>query len=300
MGVLITDFNDDALPDVYVANDVSDNFLLRNVGGGRFENVALELGCALSAEGDEQGSMGVDAGDYDRDGRLDIAVTNFQKQLNALYHHDGESGYSDVAMACGLGESCLPMVSWGTAFRDFDNDGWADLFIANGHLEDRIAEYDQSSTYLQRSQVFRNIGGRFREVTALAGPGLSKPRSSRGAAFGDIDNDGDVDIVVSNSREQPSLLVNEGGNRASWIQIELRGKKNIFAIGARVTVEAGGASQVAEVRSGGSYASQNDLRLHFGLGSSARAERVTVRWPEGKTQVIEGLEARKLHRITEP
>jgi hypothetical protein len=299
MGVLALDYNVDGLVDIYVANDVSDNFLWQNLGGGRFKNVAFELGVAFDANGDEQGSMGVDAGDYDRDGQLDIIVTNFQKQLNALYHHEGPLGYVDRVMAHGLGSTSLPMVGWGTGFFDFDHDGWLDLFVANGHLEDRIHEYDQSSTYLQPNQLFRNLGGRFEEASDRAGPAFQERHSARGAAFGDIDNDGDVDIVVSNSRQRPSLLVNESVKRGNWIRIELRGKKNRFAIGARVRVNAGGAVHAAELRSGHSYVSQNDLRLHFGLGEASIADKVEVRWPGGGATVRERREAGKTHRIDE-
>ena len=299
MGVVATDFDADGLPDIYVANDVSENFLFRNLGGGRFEEIAMTKGVALSSNGDEQGSMGVAAADYDADGRVDIFVTNYQKQLNALYHQEGDVGFSDIAMASGLGADCLPLVSWGTGFRDFDADGRLDLFIANGHLDDRIAEFDQSSTYLQGNQVYLGSESGFREVSAELGAALTAPTSSRGAAFGDIDGDGDIDIVVNNSRGAASVLVNEGGDRSPWIALDLRGKANRFAIGARVTVEANGRRQFAEVRSGGSYVSQSDLRLHFGLGTADRVDRVTVHWPGGGETVREGLESRRVHRIAQ-
>ena len=298
MGVLTLDYNGDGRTDIYVANDVSDNFLFENLGGGRFRNVALEAGVALSSHGDEQGSMGLAAGDIDRSGELDLVVTNYQKQLNALYVRDG-GAFSDVAMGRGLGSDCLPLVSWGAGFHDFDHDGWLDLFIANGHLEDRIAEYDQSSTYLQRNQLFKNHEGRFRAISLEAGPGLAEEKSSRGAAFGDIDGDGDVDIVVSNSRDRPSLLLNEGKHDGGWVMLELRGQKNVFAIGARVVLEAGGVRHVREVRSGGSYTSQSDLRLHFGLGRAGKVDRVEVRWPGGGSSVREDLEIGRLHVVRE-
>jgi hypothetical protein len=304
MGVIALDYDDDGWIDIYVANDVSDNFLFRNLGDGRFENVALNLGVALGTDGVEQGSMGVDAGDFDRDGRFDIIVTNYQKQLNALYRQEGKFGFSDVSVI-QLGNTCYPNVAWGTGFVDLDCDAWPELFVANGHLEDRIGEYDQSSTFLQENQVYVNERGRFREVTNAAGPALTEKKSSRGAAFGDIDNDGDIDIVVCNSRDRPSLYINGGGGpngapQDAWVLLDLRGRKNRFAIGARVVLEAGGLRQIGEVRSGGSYVSQNDLRLHFGLGAAERVDRVTIRWPEGKTSTLEGLEARRIHRIEEP
>jgi hypothetical protein len=300
MGIVATDFNRDGWIDIYVANDGSENFLLKNLGNGKFADVAGDLGVALSANGDEQGSMGVDAGDYDRDGRLDLIVTNYQKQLNALYHWERDDLYLDLAMARGLGETSLPMVKWGTKFFDFDHDAWLDLFVANGHLEEHIHEYDQSSSYRQQSQLFRNQGGGvFKEVTGTAGPGLDQRFSSRGAAFGDLDNDGDIDIVVANSRERPSLLYNEGGNRGSWVMLELRGRRNRFAVGAFVRVTAGGITQVAEVHAGASYVSQNDLRLHFGLAGAEAVDRVEVQWQEGLRETFEKLPARKVHRLVE-
>ena len=300
LSVIATDFNDDGLQDFFVANDRIDNFLFENLGNNKFRDVGLEKGAAVSIHGDEQGSMGIGFGDFDRDGHADLMVTNYQKQMNALYRATGTEGYHDSALAVGIGEFCLPLVSWGTGFYDFDHDGWQDLFVASGHLEDHIHEYDQSSTYLQQNQVFMNQKGRFVDLSGQAGPALEEWQSSRGAAFGDIDNDGDIDIVVSNSRARPSLLINDGGNRKSWIQLELRGNKNIYAIGARVKVHASGIVWLGEVHSTASYASQDDLRLHFGLGDLEKVDRVEIRWPTGKTSVVKDLKARQVHRINEP
>jgi len=300
MGVMATDINADGLLDLYVANDGTANFLFKNLGGGKLEEVGMASGTALSSDGSEMGSMGVDAGDADRDGTFEIIVTNFQKQLNNLYRPVRPGFYTDTAMAQGLGETCLPMVSWGVKLFDYDHDGWLDIFIANGHLEDHIHEYDQSTSFLQQNQLFHNEGkGVFKEVSSSAGPGLQEKKSSRGAAFGDLDNDGDIDIVVCNSRDAPSLLWNEGGNRRSWVLLELSGIKNKFAVGAFVRVTAGGVTQSGEVRAGSSYISQNDLRLHFGLGDAETVDRVEVDWPGGKKEAFSSLPARRIHRLTE-
>jgi hypothetical protein len=244
--------------------------------------------------------MGVDVADYDGDARFDIVVTNYQKQYNAIYHNEGNLVFRDLSFLSGIAANSLPLVSWGTKWFDYDHDGVLDLFIANGHLEDRISEYDQSSTFLQQNQLFRGVGnGAFREVSNEAGPGLQVKRSSRGAAFGDIDNDGDIDIVVLCSRDRPLLLINEGGNRRPWVEIELIGNPpNRFAIGARVTLQSGKRRYVQEVQSGGSYASQNDLRLHFGLGDGG-VDRVEVRWPQEKVEAVQGVRPGRLNRIQE-
>ncbi|MEM7236131.1 MAG: CRTAC1 family protein, partial [Planctomycetota bacterium] len=294
------DFDGDGRVDIFVANDVSENFLFKNLGNGKFEEIAMDQGVALSGNGDEQGSMGVDSGDYDLDGNPDIVVTNYQKQLNALYRSDGPIGFSDLATKHGLGDTCLPLVSWGTGFADFDSDGWPDLFIANGHLEDRIKEYDDSSTYLQENQIFRNRSGRFQDVSVSSGPAFSEKKSSRGAAFGDVDGDGDIDVVVNNSRGSVSLLINETKTTNSWVTLDLRGRVNRFAIGAKAAVHSGGKIYRAEVRSGGSYVSQNDLRLHFGLGTATSIDKVTVRWSSGKTSEHPGLALGRVHRLDEP
>tara|TARA_B100001750_G_scaffold248244_1_gene277700 strand:+ start:5676 stop:7406 length:1731 start_codon:yes stop_codon:yes gene_type:complete len=299
MGIAVCDFNNDGWPDIYLANDVSDNFLFENQKDGTFKNIATEAMAAVGLDGAEQGSMGVDAGDFDGDGSFDLIVTNYHKQLNALYHNEGKFGFSDQALSRGLGDSTLPMVSWGTRLLDYDNDGQLDLFIANGHLEDQIDRYDQSSEYRQRNQLYRGENKRFTEITKGGGSGLKEKLSSRGAAFGDIDNDGDIDIVICNSRERPSLLINETPNKNTWLSLKLKGKKDPYALGARASVTAAGRTQVAEVRSGGSYVCQNDLRLHFGLADSKKAEKVIIRWPGGNSSTFENLEANREHLLEE-
>jgi hypothetical protein len=302
LGVRFCDFDDDGYPEIYVANDGSQNFLFHNQCDLTFENIGLQAGCALDMNGDEMGSMGVDIADYDSDGKFDIVVMNYQKQAKVIYHNEGNLLFTEVGMKAGIAANSLPLVSWGTRFLDYDNDGILDLFIANGHLEDRIDLYDQSSTYLQQNQLFRGTGeGTFVEISNSAGPGLLLKNSHRGCAFGDIDSDGDTDIVVCCSRRQPLVLLNEGGNLGgNWVQILLTGTKpNLFAIGAKVTVRAGKRTQIQEVRTSSSYAGQDDPRLHFGLGSAGSIDRIEVRWPDGRTDVVTGASINKVNRIAQ-
>ena len=300
LGVLSGDFNDDGKADVYVANDTTANFMFLGDGNGRFRDAALLNGTALGDDGDEQGSMGVDAQDYDGDGKQDLCVTNYQDEINNLFRWASAESYDEMARLAGIADGTLPQVAWGVGLVDLDNDGWRDLFIANGHLNPGAHEMDESTTYAQPKRIFRNLtNGRFEDVAARAGSAVQMPRVSRGAAFGDLDNDGDIDVVVIESSGSPQVLRNEGGNRLGWCIVELIGSGlNRDGIGARVTISAGGIVQVAERRSSGSYLSANDPRLHFGLGSAERVDRIEVRWPDGKRDVHETLPARKLIRVT--
>jgi hypothetical protein len=303
LGAVWSDLDDDGDLDLFVANDSMPNFLYRNDGAGWFDEVGVVAGAAYSEEGQTQAGMGVDAADYDNDGRLDLFVTNFSHDYSTLRHNEGDLFFLDVSMSAGIGAATLPTLGWGTGFLDYDNDGLKDLFLANGHVFPSIDRANLGTTWKQRNQLFRNAGkGLFREVTSEAGPAFQELHSARGCAFGDLDNDGDIDIVVNNIDEPPGLLRNDGGNAAGrWIGFRLLGaRRNRGAIGARVTVAAGALRQMGEIHAGSSHNSSNDPRLHFGLGSATVADRVEIRWPLGKTQVLTSLPAGRYHTIREP
>jgi hypothetical protein len=243
--------------------------------------------------------MGADAADYDGDGRLDVFVTNFSQDYNTLYRNSGDGFFTDVSHRAGVVPASLAYLGWGTGFADFDNDGLLDLFVANGHVYPEIDRIGTPAKYLQRKQLFRNAGkGVFTDVTSEAGAGLLIEKSSRGTAFADIDNDGDVDVLVINMNDRPTLLRNDSDSRNTWITLKLVGKSpNRDAIGARVTLGAQPPSQVAEVRSGGSYLSHNDMRVRFGLGRRTTVPPLKVRWPDGSVEWFEGLGRNAIHVI---
>ena len=264
-GVVFTDLNNDLYPEIYVANDSKPSFLFANRKNGTFSEEGLFAGVALNAAGTEQASMGVAVGDYNNDGSMDLFITNFSQDSNVLYQNDGSAFFTDVTFPAGLGSTSMAYLGWGTSFVDIDNDGFLDLFIANGHVYPEIDTFEIESRYHEPRQVYRNLGdGRFQELTSeIAGPLVDK-KSSRGAAFADYDNDGDIDILVVNMNEPPSLLRNDTASGHHWIGFRLAGtKSNRDGIGARVTLSAGGMRQTREVRSGGSYLSHNDFRAAF-------------------------------------
>jgi hypothetical protein len=301
MGVAWCDFNEDGYVDLYVANDTGPNFLYRNNGNGTFTDIGLASGTALSENGEAQASMGVTIGDYDRRGRWSIFVTNFSDEYNALYRHEKEFLFADASYATQTAKPSLPFVGWGAGFFDYDNDGWLDLFVANGHVYPQVGSTGLRTTYRQRPLLYRNRrDGTFTECAAEHGPALSAPGVGRGAAFGDLDNDGDLDIDVIDLYGAPTNLRNDGGNRNNFLVIDLEGSKsNRNALGARVKVTSGGFVQTDERRSGGSYLSQNDTRLHFGLEKRGRVDTVQVRWPSGGTQVFADLPINAFVRLTE-
>lgn len=282
LGIACGDYDNDGNTDIYIANDDTRNFLYRNNGDGTFTDLTFFAGVGFSEDGEVQGGMGTSFGDYDNDGLLDLIVTNYQDQINTLYHNDGNGLFSDVSHTTRTGPDSLPMVGWGTGFLDYDNDGWLDLFVANGHLLTNIEQFDTASTYYQPNFLYHNQhDGSFGRVEI----GLEPVRSSRGSAFGDFDNDGDIDILTSNTDDQPILLENKTGQDRNWIGLKLVGtKSNRSAIGTRVEVTAGGRSLSREVTGGSSYASANDLRLLFGIGGLTVADEITIHWPTGKVE----------------
>ena len=299
MQALWADFENDGWPDLYVANDTGANYLYRNKHDGTFEDVGLLDGVALSGDGMEQGSMGVDWGDYLHEGRLSMIVTNFVEQGSTLYHNLGNDSFADVSVRAKLMKPTYPLVSWGTAFFDMDNDGWLDLFIANGHVYPQVDSILGGTPYRQPMLLFRNHrDGTFDDISSVFAN--LPPQSRRGAAFGDIHNDGNVDIVVLNVGEPPSLLMNHNDSGNHRVLFKLVGtKSNKAAIGARVTVKAGTLIQFDEVRGGASYLSQNDLRLHFGLGANDKMSEVNVRWPNGETEVLRDVPADFIYTVVE-
>ncbi|MDT5121363.1 MAG: enediyne biosynthesis protein [Acidobacteriota bacterium] len=282
LGVIASDFDGDGFVDIYVANDSTPNFLYHNNGDGTFKEVGFVSGTAVNENGSEQGSMGVTVGDYNHDGKWDIFVTNFADEYNTLYRGEGGLSFADVSYPAKVAEVSLPYVGWGTKFFDYDNDGWVDLFVANGHV------YPQLENYRQRKLLFKNNrDGTFTEVSESAGAPLMEKRVGRGVAFGDLDNDGDVDLVVGDLDGPPQLLRNDGGNANNSVLIKTVGvKSNRDGIGARVKIVSGDLTQIDEVRSGGSYISQSDLRLHFGLEKRTKIDSIEVRWPSGTVDKI--------------
>lgn len=282
--VITGDFDGDGWPDVFISCDSTPNILLHNNRDGTFTDIGISSGTAFSDDGEEQSNMGADAGDYNHKHRLDLVTTTFDDDVPALFSNEGGNEFSDVYLEAGLGYR-THQVSWGVAFLDLDNRGWLDLFIANGHIYPNVDALHRESRYREEKTLYYNLGdGRFADITDQSGPGVNEKTVSRGIAYGDLQNDGSLDIVVNNLDSTPNLLVNRG-RKGNWVAVRLVGTaSNRDAIGARVEVKAGVLDQVAEVRSGCCYLSQSDMRLHFGLGSIQAVDAVEVRWPNGKLE----------------
>jgi len=293
LGVLTGDFDNDSWPDIYVANDSSPSALYQNKKNGKFEDIAVIAGCALSPDGKPQAGMGVSAADYDVDGNLDIVKTNFAGDTPSLYHNLGGANFEDTTFTAGLGAH-TQYLGWGCGFFDFDNDGWADILICNGHVYPEVEQLKTEAGYAQRKLLYRNLrNGKFEEVTEMAGPGITTPAAARGCAFGDFDNDGDIDMVVNTVNGPPQLLRCDSSSGNNWIKVKAIGtKSNRSGIGARVTCiatfpgETKPHRQIDEVRSGGGYFSQGDLRVHFGLGRADKVDVLEIRWPSGQVDTM--------------
>lgn len=293
LGVLTADFDNDGWPDIYVANDSAPSALYRNKKNGKFVDVAMDAGCALSPDGKPQAGMGVSAGDYDLDGKLDILKTNFAGDTPSLYHNLGDGNFEDVTFTAGLGVH-TQFLGWGCGFFDFDNDGWPDILICNGHVYPEVEELKTEAGYAQRKLLYRNLrNGRFEDVSVRGGPGINVPVAARGCAFGDFNNDGFLDVVVNTVNDYPQLLRCESRLEHNWIKIRTIGtKSNRSGIGARIRCmtrlpgETKDHSQIDEVRSGGSYISQNDLRVHFGIGKAEKVALLEVHWPSGSVDML--------------
>jgi hypothetical protein len=301
LGVICLDYDNDGDIDIYVANDSVRNFLYRNNGDGTFTDVTLLIGAGYNEDGKTEAGMGTDFADFDNDGYFDIFVTNLDYETNTLYHNDGGTYFTDLTFIKGLGEASINYVGWGTNFFDYDNDGDSDLFIVNGHVIDNINLLNPSLKAAQRDFLFQNQGdGEFLETATLMGEHFSVEKIGRGTAFGDYDNDGDVDLFITNSNDTPNFLQNDGGNQNNWLMVKTVGQKsNRNGIGARITVVSGDLTQMDEVKSGSSYLCQNDLRVHFGLGKRKVVDRLQIRWPSGLVETYKDVETNQFLIITE-
>ena len=301
MGMVCGDYDNDADTDIFVANDGAGNFLFENDGTGRFEEAGLIAGVAYDTHGDGQGSMGADFGDYDNDGLLDLYVTSYQGQLATLYKNLGDNAFDDVTRLTGAGEGTIAHVTWGNGFVDFDNDGDRDIFVACGHLLDNVELFDDRSSYFATNVLLMNTGdGKFANVSKQSGDGMKVKLSSRSAGFDDLDNDGDMDVVILNSRREPTILRNDSPSKGHWLQVRLRGvKANRNGVGAHVEVVAGDLTLLDEVHSGRGYQSHYGTRLHFGLGGREKVDRIEVRWIGGAVDLFKDIAVDQLLTITE-
>jgi enediyne biosynthesis protein E4 len=301
LAVGAADYDNDGWPDLFVANDGINAYLYHNEHNGKFDEIGTISGMGLTARGAAMAAMCISLGDYDNDGFLDLFITDFQKNSDHLWHNDAKGSFDEVSDQAGITVPTRDILSFGGGFFDYDNDGWLDLFIANGHVYPEVEQVSPDVHFKQNNQLFHNEGnGRFVETTKAAGDGFATPYVGRGVAFADFDNDGFVELVVGNNGDPPLLLHNSGGNGNHFLNFKLLGtKSNRDGMGARIRVVAGSLSQIREIAGGGSYLSQSDLRANFGMGKFARADTVEVKWPSGLRQVFQNVEANKFYEIRE-
>ena len=301
LGVVWGDYNNDGNPDVYVANDSTENFFYTNLGNGKFSEVGFMIGVALSEYGEAENGMGTAFGDWDNNGWLDLTVTNYADQTNTFYQNDGDGFFTDATSITKTALVTYPYLGWATAFVDFDNDGYGDVFVANGHLQDNLKELGLEGTYAQRNLLFQNKqNGTFTEESQSLGPGFRFEDVSRGATFADYDLDGDIDIFVTNSNTPPRLLRNDGGNMNNWLQIKMKATRSSSdAVGTRVKITTGDLSQIREVQSGDGYLSQRELKLHFGIGKHKKVDKIEVLWVSGSTQIVQQVPANQVLSLQE-
>ena len=299
LGVTFCDYDRDGDTDIYVANDTVRNFLYRNNGDGTFTDVAYAAGVGFDPNGKPQAGMGVDCADYDGNGYPDIFVTNFSEELNALYKNLGDGTFEDVSSRVGMDSAFLPL-GFGTKLFDFDNDGDLDIHITNGHVIDNVKLFQPNLSYAQKDLLFENIGGKFRDISAQAGPALQTLRVGRGLAVADFDNDGYPDVVISSLGQRPALLRNLGARAGNWIMIRAKGKKsNGFGLGATVKLQTSAGTEVGEINNVASYLSSNDIRLHFGVGQAKIIQQIEVLWPSGTRQVLKDVPVNQILLIEE-
>jgi len=302
LGVVWADFNNTGRPDIYVTNDSTPKYLYKNLGNGKFEDIGLQSGTAVSEDGSEQASMGIALGDYNHTGRQSIFVTNFTDENVLLYRNDGDWNFKEDSFASGVALPSLPYVKWGTAFVDLDNDGWLDLILGNGHVYPQVDSLPSGAGYRQPTLLEMNQkDGTFCDASEQAGKALMEKRVSRGLAVGDLFNDGNMDVVIEDLDGSPMILRNYGIPGRHFVSFELDGtKSNRLALNARLTLVAGGMTQTAEIHSGGGgYLSQDDLRVHFGLGNATKIDKLTIHWPSGLTEELKNLDADKYYNVLE-
>ncbi len=306
LGVLTADLDNDGWPDIYVADDSTASALYQNLKNGKFQDIAIDAGCALSADGKPQAGMGISAGDYDLDGNLDLVKTNFAGDTPSLYHNLGGATFEDATFPAGLGRH-TQFLGWGVGFFDFDNDGWPDILICNGHVYPEVEQLRTEAGYAQRKLLYHNMhNSHFADVSEAAGPAISEPSASRGCAFGDFDNDGDIDFVINCVNDVPRLVRCDSTLKHNWIKVRTIGtKSNRSGIGARLRCvaqipgESKPHSQIDEVRSGGGYFSQSDLRVHFGIGKAEKVDLLEIKWPSGAVDTLKDIKPNQVIYVKE-